>query len=192
MQVSKDHSRLLWLNLQGLKALSNALHGVFVLIQRASFWAPSDADKLAKANAQLKKVSVSQPWNETLNKFIACCSCVAFIINASQALLVMIMLPSTEPEELGESNIPLVVQDYVKAVSVCFGSDSWVKDIPSILPSPIQRAEVAVMIEQLEVLLQHTSSLLLSNEGEKDAMNTEGEATKPSTSSAQLGTPENR
>ncbi|CDJ39099.1 1,3-beta-glucan synthase component domain-containing protein, putative [Eimeria tenella] len=142
--VSKDHSRLLWLNLQGLKALSNALHGVFVLIQRASFWAPSDADKLAKANAQLKK-----------------------------ALLAMIMLPSTEPEELGESNIPLVVQDYVKAVSVCFGSDSWVKDIPSILPSPIQRAEVAVMIEQLEVLLQHTSSLLLSNEGEKDAMNTE-------------------
>ncbi|CDJ29629.1 uncharacterized protein EMH_0051370 [Eimeria mitis] len=111
-------------------------------VTRASFLAPSEAESVAKANAQLKK-----------------------------ALLAMIMLPSTEPEELGGSNIPLPVQEYVKAVSVCFGSDSMVKDIPSILPAPLQRAEVAVMIEQLEIILHHTSLLLLASEEERNSVN---------------------
>ncbi|CDI80237.1 hypothetical protein EPH_0008810 [Eimeria praecox] len=127
---------------RGLRALSTALHGVFSLVQRASFLSPGDAEPVAKANAQLKK-----------------------------ALLAMIMLPSSEPEELGGSNIPLPVQEYVKAVSVCFGSDSMIKDIPSILPAPLQRAEVAVMIEQLEIVLHHTSLLLLASEEERNSVN---------------------
>lgn len=88
----------------------------------------------------------------------------------------MIMLPSSEPEELGGSNIPLPVQEYVKAVSVCFGSESMVNDIPSIFPAPIQRAEVAVMIEQLKIVLQHTSLLLLASEEERSSVNDGGEA----------------
>ncbi|CDJ51827.1 1,3-beta-glucan synthase component domain-containing protein, putative [Eimeria brunetti] len=132
--VVNDCTRLLWLNLKGLRPLSSALQDVFSLVQRTTFLASSDAESVVKANAQLKK-----------------------------ALLAMIMLPSSEPEELGGSNIPLPVQQYVKAVSVCFGSDSMIKDIPSILPAPLQRAEVAVMIEQLEIILQHTSLLLLAN-----------------------------
>lgn len=93
-----------------------------------------------------------------------------------QALLAMIMLPSNEPEELGGPNIPLAVQDYVKAVSVCFGSQSRISDMPSVLPAPLQRAEVAVMIEQLEITLHHTSLLLLLNEQEAVPKSAEGEA----------------
>ncbi|OEH79915.1 hypothetical protein cyc_02196 [Cyclospora cayetanensis] len=136
--VQKDPTRLLWINLQGLKPLSKALQNVFVLAQKASFSLSTDAENLTKANVQLKK-----------------------------ALLAMIMLPSSDPEELGGSNIPLVIQGYVRGVSLCFGSHSMIKDIPSILPAPLQRAEVAVMIEQLQISLHHTSLLLLANEGEK-------------------------
>lgn len=55
-QVDKDSTRLLWLNLQGLKTLSNALQIVFSLVQRSTLWMPTDAEKLAKANTELKKV----------------------------------------------------------------------------------------------------------------------------------------
>lgn len=93
-----------------------------------------------------------------------------------QALLAMIMLPSSEPEELGGSNIPLPIQNYIKTVSVCFGSHSMVNNMPSVLPAPLQRAEVAVMIEQLGITLHHTSLLLLSNEAEGNPTSAEGEA----------------
>lgn len=97
---------------------------------------------------------------------------------APQALMAMIMLPSSEPEELGGSNIPVTVQNYVKSVSVCFDSPSLTEDMPSILPAPLQRAEVAVMIEQLKVTLHHTSLLLLSNEKEGAPTFAGGEATQ--------------
>lgn len=86
----------------------------------------------------------------------------------------MILLPSSEPEDLGGSNIPLVVQDYVKAVTICFGSQSMIRDMPSVFPAPLQRAEVAVMIEQLEVALHHTSLLLLSNEEQENPTSADG------------------
>ncbi|KAL8429294.1 hypothetical protein ACSSS7_006680 [Eimeria intestinalis] len=142
--IDSDAERLLWLNFGGLKGLVTALQKVFDLAQKASFWMPDDSGKLVKANAELKK-----------------------------ALLAMIMLPSNKPEELGGSNIPLVVQDYIKAVSVCFGSPSLIEDMPSVLPAPLQRGEVAVMLEQLEIILKHTSLLLLSSEEEAQATSAE-------------------
>lgn len=57
-QVGKDAPRLLWLNLRGLKSLCTALQNVFSIAQKASLWMPTDADKLAKANAELKKVII--------------------------------------------------------------------------------------------------------------------------------------
>lgn len=179
LQVEKDCTRLLWLNLKGLKPLSSALHDVFSLVQKASVLDPSHAESLAKANAQLKKVIHEKPRTQVFWMPIICTQASKVFhpcTNALQTLLAMIMLPSSEPEELGGTNIPLPVQEYVKAVSVCFGSHSMIKDIPSILPAPLQRAEVAVMIEQLEIILQHTSLLLLSSEEERDSVNAGGEA----------------
>ncbi|KAL8445073.1 hypothetical protein Emag_005228 [Eimeria magna] len=140
-----EPQRLLWVNFRGLKTLVNALQKVFDLAQKASFWMPDDSGKLVKANAELKK-----------------------------ALLAMIMLPSNKPEELGGPNIPVPVQDYIKAASICFDSPSLMEDMPSVLPAPLQRGEVAVMLEQLGIILKHTSLLLLSSEEESQATSAEG------------------
>ncbi|KAL8272509.1 hypothetical protein Esti_003632 [Eimeria stiedai] len=142
--IDSDAERLLWLNFRGLKSLVNALQKVFDLAQKASFWMPDDSEKLVNANAELKK-----------------------------ALLAMIMLPSNKPEELGGSNIPVVIQAYIKAVSICFGSPSQIGDMSSVLPAPLQRGEVAVMLEQLQIILKHTSLLLLSSEEESQATSAE-------------------
>lgn len=85
-----------------------------------------------------------------------------------QALSAMVLLPSYNPEDLGESTIPAVIQKYIKAVSVCFASPS-LQSLPSVLPEPIDRSEVEVMMDQLEIALDHTSLLLLS-EGDSETV----------------------